>query len=143
MPFNDYYAQTILGLMLAQGTGKLEGHESVYIGLCTNIPTSGNFSELSGSAYSRILISKKGSTYPDVMGAIENREVKNVKQINWVKATADWPTVYGFGLFTTETGGSPFFYGELKVPIHVDAGDVALFDPEELRISFPDEDKEI
>ena len=138
MPFSNDYANKILNFTLAK-TESLNPPSSVYIGLCTNDPeaTGGTFTELSGNGYTRVLISMKGEAYPDVIGTAASRAITNTKQINWTKATGDWAEANGFGLFSAETGGTPFFYGKLDNPVSCVAGAVALFDPLTLKISFP------
>lgn len=143
MPFNDTYANKILSWTLGKGSADLAQLSKVYIGMSSNDPEAdgGVFTELSGDTYSRVLIAQAGESYPDVIGNAEGREIKNVKQINWTKAKdANWTTAQGFGLFTSETGGSPYFYGKLENPLSVVKGSVALFDPEALKISFPTSD---
>ena len=149
MPFSDSYANQILSYTLSK-TATLTAPAAVYIGLCTNDPEAdgGAFSELSGGGYARVLISQKGETYPDVIGSASGRQITNAKQINWAKATTDWPRVNGFGFFSDPTGGTPFFYGKLDLTedqeaaggILCEAGAVMLFDPQALTISFPETD---
>ena len=149
MPFNDSYANQILNW--AFGKAQLSALSKVYIGLCTNDPeaSGGTFNELSGKGYTRVLISQHGETYPNLIGSASNRQIQNTYQINWTKATADWERVKGFGLFTTESGTTaPFFYGKLDLNeedqanggILCVAGAVMLFDPQTLKISFPETD---
>jgi len=149
MPFSDSYANQILNYTFAK-TASLTAPAAVYIGLSANDPeaSNGSFSELSGGGYTRVLISQKNETYPDVMNSASGRAISNGKQINWNKATLDWPRVRGFGLFTASSGGTPFFYGKLELTeeqeadggILCEAGAVMLFDPQTLRISFPTSD---
>lgn len=147
MPFSTTYANNILNWMFGK-SNSLSSHSKVYIGLSSNDPeaSNGTFSELSGNGYHRVLISQSGETYPDFISSATNRSITNPKQINWTKATADWPNAKGFGLFTGETGGQPYFYGALtdsngnKTEIEVPTGAVALFDPNTLKISFPTTD---
>lgn len=144
MPFNDTYANQILNWTLGKSSANLTQLSSVYIGLSTNDPEAdaGSFTEYSGDTYERVLIAQSGETYPDVIGTASGRQISNVKQINWTKATIDWTTIKGFGLFTAKTGGSPYFYGKLESDLSVVAGSVALFDPGALKISFPTSDVE-
>lgn len=141
MPFNDSYANDILNYAFAK-TAKLTAPTSVYIGLCSNDPEAdgGTFTELSGNGYSRVLISLKDGTYPNVIGYASGRMIQNTKQINWTKATGDWGDANGFGLFSAGTDGTPFFYGKFEEPVSVSAGSVALFDPYAFKITFPEED---
>lgn len=142
MPFSNTYANNILGWTF--GKNSLANHSKVYIGLCSNDPEAdnGTFTELTGGNYARVLVSVSGATYPDVIGAAASREIKNVKQITWAKSTADWKQAKGFGLFATETGGAPYFYGKLKTPVTCASGEVALFDPNSLKISIAATDTE-
>lgn len=137
MPFSNNYANDILSYTLAK-TNSLSAPTAVYIGLCSNDPEEdgGTFTELNGGNYSRVMIVSRGSTYPDVIGGAASRSITNVKQINWNKATANWATAKGFGLFSTASGGTPFFYGKLDNPVTVENGAVALFEPGTLKLSF-------
>lgn len=141
MPFSTPYANNILNYLFAK-TKELIIPDAVYIGLCANDPEAdnGTFNELSGYGYARVLISQKGETYPNVIGSASNRMITNPYQINWTKATGDWEEAKGFGLFSAASGGTPFFYGKLEVPVTCVAGAVALFDPNTLKISFPTTD---
>lgn len=137
MPFNDSYANSILNNAFGKITN-MQTPAEVYIGLCSNNPEiDGRFSELSGNGYHRVLISVRSAEYPDVINNASNRMIQNTKQINWTKATGDWVDANGFGLFLTETGGSPYFYGKLEEPVSVKSGSVALFDPYAFKVKFP------
>jgi hypothetical protein len=149
MPFSTSYANDILNYTFAK-TQSLSAPTAVYIGLCTNDPEAdgGAFMELSGNAYARVLISQKGESYPALIGSASSRAISNIAQINWNKASNDWQRVKGFGLFSSASGGSPFFYGKLELTpeeeaaggILCEAGAVMLFDPNTLKISFPTTD---
>ena len=149
MPFSDSYANQILNYTLSK-QASLTAPEFVYIGLCTNDPEAdgGTFNELSGGGYARVMISRRGDTYPNQMASATGRAISNTYQINYTKATQNWLRVLGFGLFSTPTGGTPFFYGALQLEddvkaaggLLVEAGAVALFDPQAFKISFPTED---
>lgn len=147
MPFTDSYANQILNYTLAK-TATLNAPSAVYIGLCTNDPeaSGGTINELSGGGYSRVMVSQKNETYPDVIGNASDRAITNPKQINWAKATLGWPEANGFFLSSSPTVGetaSIFFYGKLEEPVICEAGSVALFDPYTLKISFPENDVEM
>ena len=155
MPFSTTYANNFLDVAFSKVSASVVPPASVYIGLCTNDPEAdnGTVRELSGSGYSRVLISQKNQTYPNVMGSAANREIKNTMQINWQKATADWARVKGFFLSSSPTIGETtaiFFYGKLDLTeedeaaggLLVENGMVALFDPHSFKISFPAADVE-
>lgn len=141
MPFSDSYANQILSYTLGK-TKTLTAPSYVYLGLSSNDPVAdgGTFTELSGGNYSRVLIVQTGEAYPDVIGSASGRSIDNVKQINWNKATADWLTAKGWGLFTAATGGSPFFYAKLDAEVTVPQGAVALFEPAGFGLNFPETD---
>lgn len=146
MPYSKDYANQILNVTLAK-QAQLSAYTSVYIGLCTNDPEAddGTFNELSGgSGYGRVLISRKGDSYPAKIGTAADRAIASIDQINWNKATMDWPRVNGFGLFDRESGGTPYYYGKLEMTeeekaaggILCSASAVMLIDPGTLRIAF-------
>ena len=148
MPFTTSYANSLLNLAMAK-TKQLTAPSTVYLGLCSNDPeaSNGSVTELSGGNYSRVAISAKDSVYPDFMGDANGRAIQNNKQINWTKASTGWTRVKGFFLSTSGTVGETsgiFFYGKLDLTeeeeaaggLLVEAGMVALFDPQAFRISF-------
>lgn len=145
MPFSTTYANNILNWALGK-SGNLISHPKVFLGLCSNNPeaSDGTFTELSGNGYGRVLLEQYGDTYPALMTSASNRGIRNAKQIGFTKATGGaWTTAMGYGLFTAETGGTPFFYAKLKTPVETPEGAVFLFDPSELRIEFQATDVEI
>ena len=145
MPFSTTYANSVLNLMMGR-TASLTGHKMVYLGLCTNDPEAdaGVFNELSGNAYGRVLLHEYNMDHPDLMNAASARGITNKKQIGFTKASPSaWPTAKGYGLFTAETGGTPFFYAKLREPVDTPAGAVFLFDPGELKIDFQTTDVDI
>lgn len=155
MPYSTTHANNILDWTF--GKKQLPAFTKVYIGLCSNDPEETykqtgveTFNELSGGGYARVLISQLNSEYPGLMNGASGRAITNGRQINWTKATANWARAKGFGLFTAEAGGAPYFYGKLKLTAEeeaaggllVEAGSVALFDPQTLKIEFPTTDTE-
>lgn len=152
MPFTNTYANQILDYALAK-TATLTAPSAVYIGLCTNDPEAdgGAISELSGGGYHRVLISQRGETYPNVIGSAAARAISNPYQINWTKATLDWARINGFFLSASSVVGETtqiFFYGKIELSeedeaaggLLVEAGAVALFDPNAFKISFAETD---
>lgn len=143
MPFSNAKASEILNYMFSKTNTTLTPPQYIYMGLSSNDPEAdnGTFTEISGNGYARKLVSIKGEAYPDYIGSASGRTIQNVEQIAFNKATANWPNVKGFGLFTSETGGSPFYYAKVDSDnnpdgIIVTAGAVALLDPGSMKISF-------
>ena len=151
MALSDSYANQYLNFLLSK-VSTLTAPTQVWAGLSSNDPDKdkGVFSELSGGGYARVLISIKGETYPNFINPASDRAVTNGYQIAWPKATLDW-TVRGFGLFSSATGGSYFYSGAIELTeeqiaagidsLTVEAGAVALFDPQTFKISFPATDE--
>ena len=152
MPLTTTYANNYLDFLLSK-TASLQAPSAVYMGLCTNDPEEDNgvIQELSGGGYSRVLISQRGATYPNVIGSATSRAISNPGQINWTKATQNWPRVNGFFLSASSVVGETaqvFFYGALQLDddvkdaggLLVEAGAVALFDPQAFKIEVPARD---
>lgn len=149
MAFSTTYANGILNYLFGK-TSQLTAPTNVYVGLCTNAPETdgGTFTELTNDWYERTLIVQRGTGsasstfYTNLMTTATNREIHNEKQINWFKAL-DEVTVKGFGLFSSETGGTPFYYGDFEAPIKCNAGAVFLFSPEMLKVNIGTVDEEL
>lgn len=172
MPFSTTYANQLLDMIFARRYG-VKAPKVVYLALSKNNPEedNGRFEEIAGDTYKRLRIASlvedteydvpktsdnydvfnawKASNDLNYIGSAANREISNVEQINWTKATArDWDASKGFGLFETPTGGAPFYYGKLDLTAEqVAAGglickkdSVMLFDPTKLKITFPTKD---
>lgn len=146
MPYSNEYTNMILDWSMGKRES-LPKQNKVYVGFCRNDPeaedTYGVFTELSGDTYGRILVSQLGETYPAIIGSATDRVISNIGQIANNKATADWETANGIGFFTTETGGSPFWFGKLSAAVTTVAGAVMLIDPGALRIGLKKQDEEI
>ena len=140
MPFSTTDANAILNWMMGGST--LAVKSDVYMGLLTNDPEAdeGSCTEIAEGfdTYERVLISTGSpDNYPYLMGAASEREIKNKAQINWTKAKdQQWPEVKGIALYTSKTGGTPFYYAKITNPFTVDPGEVALFEAEAFKISM-------
>lgn len=147
MPFATDHENKILEVLFGQRREWSMG-EDVYLALCSNDPRAddGVFNELSGDTYERVWISVYAnstlSQAINYMSTPEEGSIQNQRQINWNKATVDWGTAQGFGIFSVKTGGEIVFYDRLKEPVEIKANCVALFDPGDFKISFKDPDDE-
>lgn len=127
--------------------------------------TALGFAELSATSdgvsngYSRVLVARRitsgnstvnDSAFPHI-GMAAERGIQNDLQINWTKATIDWERANAFAIASSSEVGetaSIYFVGALDLTpadkeaggLLVEAGAVALFDPETFRIEFPAED---
>ena len=105
------YANAYLEYLMGK-RASLPSAKEVWVGLSTNDPSSGTFTECSGNGYARKLIAVVGNTYVDYIGEASDRSIENTDQVVFPKATGAY-TVKGIGLFTAESGGAPFAYGPL------------------------------
>lgn len=133
MRLSDAYANAYLNYLLGKTT-KLEAPTQVWAGLSTNDPeaSGGTFTEVSGNGYGRILLSISNQSFPADISSASGREIKNVKQLVFPKATGAY-TVKGIGLFSAETGGTPFATGvlgtkESPITVNVTAGALPMFE---------------
>lgn len=145
-PYDDSNSNSLLDWTF--GRAKLAEKSRVYIGLCTNDPVAdkGVFNELEGKAYKRKLINVYAAQdHYNYISPASARSILNGEQINYTKAAEDWDPVNGIGLFITETGGTPYYYGRLELTeeqaaqggVVCPAGALFLFDPQTLKVSFP------
>ena len=111
------------------------------------------------NGYARVMVALRttsgSSTIVDTafphIGSATDRAIQNDFQINWTKAVKDWPRANAIALCTSPDVGetsSIYFVGGLDLTpadksaggLLVEAGAVALFDPETFKIEFPAED---
>lgn len=138
MILSNDYANQYLNFLMGQ-VASISAPTKIWIGLSSTDPEvdGGSFTELSGGNYRRILIKNRGESYPDVLGTASGRIITNTKQINWDKASEAWADSLGIGLFSAETGGTPFAYGRLAKTLEVPQGAVALLEPGMMEIYMP------
>lgn len=121
-------ANTILD-SLFRGSG-------IYIGLSTTEPNEngGNFTEPStANGYKRSKL--------DVMTSASDGQTQNSDIIFFaLSREAGWGTITHFGVFTTQTGGTPYYTGELTTAVQIPAGYIPIFDIGALKIGL---DKEV
>lgn len=103
-----------------------------YIGLSTTTPTETgtNFTEPSAAnGYERIKIS--------VMGAASDAQISNNKIITFpLIKNNSWGTVSHFGLFSSESGGTPYLFGAINTPVELPVGYLACLDAKKLIIGL-------
>lgn len=119
---------------------------SYYVGLSTTTPTptGGNFTEpsipsgavddegvaITTNEYSRVSLS-------GVVGSASNAITKNTAIIFFNEAEHySWGTITHFGIFTSKTGGTPIFWGELTEPVEVPKNYIPIFRAGKLQIGL-------
>lgn len=132
-------ANDILKLLFAQ-LDKLDIlPNTCYIGLSTTEPDSngGNFTEPSvDNGYKRYLLGQRSASLTWKMSTPENGGIYNSETLFFPKATSDWGSVTHFGLFSSVSGGTPVFWGPLIEPVSVLENYVAIFSPEQFKITL-------
>lgn len=146
MPFTTAICNNILSFYFGYAENTVFAkHNNVYIALSTNRPEDddGTFNELpvGVDGYQRVLLlNKLNEAHPDYLTTPSARAVYNDKEIHFNKATAAWPELNGFALYSDKSGGTMIYYANLDNPVNVPQDGVALFDPNTLKISFADKD---
>jgi|SRR5581483_520505 len=103
-----------------------------YIALFTAAPTdAGGGTEVSGGSYARVhAVNNTGN-----WGANTSTESKsNAAQLTFPRATADWGTVVGYGIFDAASGGTLLFWAPITAQV-INSGVQAFFDIGQLTVS--------
>lgn len=123
MPFTTSKANSILTTSITSTT---------YIGLSTTTPTAagGNFTEPgSTTGYERAQFGTQDTS--------KTAQIANGAIIFFNESLGDgYGTVTHFGLFSSKTGGTPFFIGELTASMAIGAGYVPIFRKQQLVIGL-------
>lgn len=121
-----------MGFTTSAATSILQNQiKNCYVGLSTTTPTAagGNFSEPSASTgYERASIGNLNTSI--------SAQVANDAIIFFNETLGSYGTITYFGLFSSKTGGTPFFVGELTDPLTIDTGYVPIFRAENLIIGL-------
>lgn len=114
-----------------------------YLGFSTSEPTDagGNITEPSDSYYHRVrLATSSGGTNTFIVG-IANHKITNSETIYMPEPSVNWGTLNWFCLFTSFTGGQPYFVGKLMNDggtqgVTVNANNIFFIRQGELEISL-------
>lgn len=103
-----------------------------YIGLSSTVPTEsgGNFNEpTSASGYKRAKLTT---------GLASNKQIQTTEYMYFGEALSDWGTMLYFGIFTSQTGGTPHYFGKIDVAggVTVVTGQVGLVRNNNLKIGL-------
>ena len=121
-----------MGFTTSAATSTLNSQiKNCYVGLSTTTPTAagGNFSEPSPSTgYVRASIGDLNTSI--------SAQVANDAIIFFNETLGSYGTITHFGLFSSKSGGTPFFVGQLTNPLTIDTGYVPIFRAENLIIGL-------
>ena len=102
-----------------------------YLGLSTTTPNvnGGNVTEPSSSSgYRRAQLTSMGSASD---GQIQNNDI-----IYMGESLSNWGTITHFCIFTSATGGTPIFYGQLTSSVSVPTGYVPIFRKDAIKVGL-------
>ena len=108
--------------------------KNYYIGLSTTTPTAsgGNVTEPSSSSgYRRAQLSS--------MGTASDAQIQNTDIIYMGESLSDWGTITHFCIFTSASGGTPIFYGQLTNAVTVPTGYVPIFRANAIKVGLDKE----
>ena len=114
-----------MGFTTTKANSILDGlfSTSTYIALSTTAPTDagGNVTEPStANGYKRMQAT--------AMGKASNKQITNTDIIFFPESlNTGWGTITHFALYSAQTGGTPYYYGQLTTPVEVPAGYVPIF----------------
>ena len=99
---------------------------TIYIGLSTDTPNEngGNFAEpipgdITGYKRAKVEVMAKHSS---IDGQVQNTDI-----IFFPECLSAWGTITHFGVFTAQTGGTPFFWGESTPSVPITAEYIPIF----------------
>lgn len=95
------------------------------------------------AGYERVLIGKYNVTDVNIMEMNGDRKMWNKSIIFFPEATADWGVCTHYAVYTSKTGGTPVFWGQLNEPITVETGKVPIFRKHEFIVEMKDVLKEV
>lgn len=127
------YRNHLLGLLF----GLQESYGGpYYIGLSTTDPTQYAFNEVStNSGYERVEVSSNMAI--DAATASPSVSyIGNANEIIFPAFTKSVQGIKGFGIFQTQTGGSPFLTGPLNDVINVEPEQIPVFTAQQLRYAL-------
>lgn len=115
-----------------------------YLALSTTRPNADGtgVTEPTGYGYERTLLGGSGDTnYMGQPTEVSGKfTITNNKEIHFNEATGSWGTIGYFALFTSKTGGTMYYSGELTSPISPVEGTVVVIKKDELSISLSAEE---
>ena len=118
-------ANAMLNAVLRGGT--YTGTATVYLGLCTAVPTATTSgTEVFGGSYTRMAIT---------FSVAANGITSNVGPIVFPVATSPWGHIVGAVICNAQSGGSQLYFGNLVTSRTIDIGDQLTFNPGALSVT--------
>jgi len=121
----EYGSQLCLKKLVGQAEGVDRISEGTWLGLGTAKDTTG-ITEISGGGYARVQVVDTS------WGMANAREIVNTVRVDFLAATAAWPTVHAYGLFNAETGGNCLCTGTVDPAYIISTGQIVYALPGQL-----------
>ncbi len=109
---------------------------TVYIALCTSAPSDSSMgSEVSGSGYSRLLVTNNGTNWGSAHATTGLKT--NAVQFTFPTATGNWGTITHWAILDAASGGNNMLYwGTFSSPKTILSGDTPRFPSGDISITF-------
>ena len=134
--FNEYLRNAVLNHVF--GDVLFDSPGTLYLGLSTT-PIADNGTgetEPVGGGYARQALANNKTTWSSAAGA--NNFVTNAAEITFPESSGAWGNITHFFISDGVTGGNIFISGALTTPKDINAGDVARFPIDSIRIELDD-----
>ena len=129
---SQYLAEAFLAYMLQNPTTPITKPTTVYVALCTTIPTSSTAgTEVTGGGYARVAVTTSATNF-----TIATDVATSGIAITFPAATASWGTVVAYQFYDAATAGNPLFYGTLTTSQIISTGATPSFAAGQLTITM-------
>ena len=129
---SQYLAEALLAYMLQNPATPIAKLSTVYLALCTTVPTSATAgTEVSGGGYARVAIACNTTNF-----TIATDVLTLAVAATFPTATASWGTVVAFQFYDAATGGNPLWYGSLTTSQTINSGATPSFAASSLTITL-------
>jgi hypothetical protein len=129
---SQYLSEGLLNYMFTAPATPIAKPATVYLALCTNIPTTTvACTEPSGGGYARVAITTGTTNF-----TVSTDQVTNSTAVTFPAATASWGTITAFQFFDAATTGNPLWYGTLTTSQAINSGATASFAASALTITL-------
>jgi hypothetical protein len=129
---SQYLSEGLLNYMFTAPATPIPKPATVYLALCTNIPTTTTAcTEPTGGAYARVAITTGTTNF-----TVSTDQVTNATAVTFPAATASWGTITAFQFYDAATTGNPLWYGTLTTSQAINSGATASFAASALTITL-------
>ena len=129
---SQYLAEALLAYMLQNPATPIAKLSTVYLALCTTVPTSATAgTEVSGGGYARVAVTTSATNFTIATNVATNRIA-----LTFPRASASWGTIVAYQFYDAATAGNPLFYGTLTTSQTINAGSTPSFAAGQLTVNM-------